>query len=124
MNIKKLGVLTMTILLNSLTCGAVERLVCLGDSITDGYTYGQIIMQALREAGEPVMPVICAGVASDTAPQMAARLKETVLRFKPDLVTFSAGTNDTLRGVTDEDYEKALRAIVAGVQAAQAKMIL
>ena len=30
-----------------------DRLVCLGDSITDGYTYGQILIQAVAEIDSP-----------------------------------------------------------------------
>lgn len=103
---------------------AESRIVCLGDSITDGCTYPQILVQALREAGRPVPTVICAGVASDTAPQMAARLEETVLRFSPTTVTFSAGTNDSLRKLPPATYEKALRTIVAKVEAEGGTMIL
>ena len=101
-----------------------DRLVCLGDSITDGYTYGQIVIQSLREAGKPVPVVICAGRSSDTAPLMAARLKQTVLAFHPQLVTFSAGTNDVFREVSDQQYTKALREIVLQVQAQGGSLML
>ena len=103
---------------------AADCLVCLGDSITDGYTYGQILIQALREAGKPVPTIICSGRSSDTAPQMAARLDQTVLVFQPQWVTFSAGTNDAVRGVTNEQFENALREIVAKVQARGGKLVL
>ena len=103
---------------------ATDRIVCLGNSITDGYTYGQIIMQALKEAGKPVPPVIGAGVASDTAPQMAARLDKTVLVFKPSIVTFSAGTNDSLRGIAPGQYEQSLREISKKVKEQGGTMIL
>jgi lysophospholipase L1-like esterase len=101
-----------------------QRIVCIGDSITDGYTYGQILMQALGEAGRPVPAVICAGVASDTAPQMLARLERDVLPFAPDLVTFSAGTNDSLRGISPADYEAAVRALAARLRALGIPLIL
>lgn len=100
------------------------RIVCLGDSITDGYTYGQILMQAFAEGGRPVPAVICAGVASDTAAQMLARLERDVLPFAPDLVTFSAGTNDSLRGVTPVQYEAAVRGILDRLRAAGTRVIL
>jgi len=103
---------------------ADDRIVALGDSITDGNTYPQILMQALREAGRPVPVVVCAGVASDTAAQMAARFEQDVLRFQPTVVTVSAGTNDAHRGVTDEAYEAALRAICERGRAAGALMVL
>ena len=101
-----------------------DVIVTLGDSITDGCTYPQIIMQALKEAGKPVPTMVCAGVASDTAVLMLARLAKTVLVFKPKTVTFSAGTNDSLRDVKPEDYEKALREIVRQAKAEGAAMIL
>lgn len=100
------------------------RLVCLGDSITDGCTYPQLLVQALREAGRPAPTVICAGVASDTAPQMAARVENSVLAFRPSLVTFCAGTNDALRGVPPADYETALREISTKVKAQGGSMLL
>jgi len=103
---------------------AQQRVVCLGDSITDGCTYPQILAQALREADKAGPVFICAGVASDTAAQMAARLERTVLVFKPAVVTFSAGTNDALRGVTAAQYERSLRAIAARVKAGGGKMVL
>ena len=103
---------------------ARQRVVCLGDSITDGCTYPQIVTQALREAGKAGPVFICAGVASDTAALMAARLDRTVLVFKPGVVTFCAGTNDALRGVTAAEYEQALREIVRKVKAAGGKMVL
>ncbi len=101
-----------------------KRVVCLGDSITDGNTYPQVLVQALTEAGRSAPVCICSGIASDTAPQMQARLEKTVLAFKPDLVTFSAGTNDAFRGVTPEAYEQSLRQIATRVKAAGASMIL
>jgi len=103
---------------------ATDRVVCLGDSITDGCTYPQILTQALKEAGKPVPPIICAGVASDTAPQMAARLETSVLAFKPAIVTFCAGTNDSLRKLPPAHYEKALRQVAAKVKAQGGTMIL
>ena len=103
---------------------ASDRVVCLGDSITDGCTYPQIIGQALKEAGKPVPTVICSGVASDTAAQMADRLDATVLAYKPTVVTFSAGTNDSSRGVTPEKYEASLRDVIRRVKATNAAMVL
>ena len=55
---------------------------------------------------------------------MAARLDQTVLVFQPQWVAFSAGTNDALRDVIDEQYEKALREIVAKVQARGGRLVL
>ena len=40
---------------------AQRRVVCLGDSITDGCTYPQILAQALRRQGKAGPVFICAG---------------------------------------------------------------
>lgn len=88
-----------------------DRIVFLGDSITDGFTYPLMVRQALTEAGKAVPVCINAGVASDTAKQMRARLDRDVLAHRPTKVTLSAGINDVLRNVSAEDYE----ADVAGI---------
>lgn len=87
------------------------QIVCVGDSGTDGYTYGQVLMQALKEAGKSVPAVICAGVGGDTASAMAARLDRDALRFNPTLITFNAGHNDASRGLGVEQYEAAIRQV-------------
>jgi len=117
-------ILVCSVSLASAAPRAEDVIVCLGDSITDGCTYPQIIVQALKEAGRPVPTVVCSGVVCDTAPQMAARLERTVLAFKPTIVTFAAGTNDAHQGEPAEEYEKALREIVEKVKAAGARMVL
>lgn len=88
-----------------------DRIVFLGDSITDGFTYPLMVQQALADAKLPAPTIINAGVASDTAAQMLARLEETVLAEKPTIVTLSAGANDIFRGVTPEAYAKTVTAI-------------
>jgi len=82
-----------------------ERLVFIGDSITDGHTLPLVVRQALAEAKKPVPIVINAGVAGDTAAGMRKRLERDVLPRKPTRVLLSAGINDVLHNVKVEDYE-------------------
>ncbi|MFW5858122.1 MAG: SGNH/GDSL hydrolase family protein [Planctomycetota bacterium] len=89
-----------------------ERIVFLGDSITDGFTYPLLVRQALAEAGLPAPTVINAGIGGDTAAGMAARLDRDVLVHRPDLVTLSVGINDVLRDVPLDAYEAKVRAIL------------
>src|SRR5438876_5404938 len=84
---------------------AKQRIVFLGDSITDGHTYPLLLRQALAEAGKPVPVCINAGVAGDTAKGMRQRLERDVLGHLPTLVSLSVGINDILRGVKSADYE-------------------
>ncbi len=106
------------------TAKSAPRIVCLGDSITDGYTYAQLIMQALAEAGETVPACICSGVCGETAEQMEARFDRTVAAFQPDLVTFSAGTNDAIKNATREQYKKSVRSILAAIKAMNIQAIV
>lgn len=101
-----------------------EIMVSLGDSITDGYTYQILLAQALSEAGQKAPRIVNAGVASDTAAMMLARLDRDVFPYKPGLVTIMAGSNDVGRGVTTADYEATVESIVSKLDAAGIKVIL
>jgi len=83
-----------------------ERLVFLGDSITDGHTLPLLVKAALEA---PVC--INAGVAGDTAAGMKNRLERDVLPRRPTRVLLSVGINDVLRGVSAADYEADVVAI-------------
>src|SRR5947209_2823193 len=88
-----------------------ERIVFVGDSITDGHTYPQLIRQALLDAKLSVPVSINAAVAGDTAKGMRKRLERDILVHRATLVTLSAGINDALHGVKPEDYEADVTAI-------------
>jgi len=100
------------------------RIVCFGDSMTDGDTYPQIIMQAFHEAGGPVPTCICSGVGGETLQLMDARFDKTVAVFKPNMVTVLEGTNDAGQNTSAEAYEKSLRSIVAKIKAIGAQVML
>jgi lysophospholipase L1-like esterase len=91
---------------------AAERIVFIGDSITDGHTYPLLVRQALAEAGKPVPVCVNAGVASDTAALVRKRLERDVLAYKPTLVTLSIGVNDALHKVKAEEYEADVSAVL------------
>ncbi len=95
------------------------RIVLLGDSITDGGTYGLLIAQALREAGRPVPVLVNAGIGGDTAEGARARLARDVLAYAPALTTISLGINDTARDVPEAVYQADMTAIIAALQEAE-----
>lgn len=101
-----------------------QRIVCLGDSITDGHTYLQLIRQALGDAAEPLPTLINAGVGGDTANAMHQRLKRDVFVHHPTLVTFSAGVNDALHKVSPADYEADVTAIADQLQQAHIPLLI
>ncbi len=64
-----------------------ERVVFMGDSITDGWgrKYGKFF---------PGRPYINRGISGQTTPQMLIRFRPDVLAHKPKAVVILAGTND------------------------------
>lgn len=101
---------------------AAQRIVCLGDSITDGHTYALLVQQALREAGRPVPVMIGAGAGGDNAAGMLARLDRDVLAYQPDLVALGTGIND--QRLTPAEYETALRALYDRLRAARVPVLV
>src|SRR5438874_13349439 len=83
-----------------------RRTAFLGDSITDGNSYPQLVRRALLEAGLPDLVAINAGIGGNTAQQMSERLDRDVLAHRPTLVTLHAGANDAHHGVAAADYER------------------
>jgi lysophospholipase L1-like esterase len=98
-----------------------ERIVFLGDSITDGHTLPLLVRQALGERS-PVC--INAGVAGDTAAGMRKRLERDVLSRRPTRVALSVGINDILRKVPPSDYEADVTAISDRLKRASVPMVL
>lgn len=89
-----------------------ERIVCIGDSISDGFTYQLMALHALEKAGKPTPTVINAGVSGDQAGGVLARLDRDVLPHKPALVTLMIGVNDSGYAASVESYESNVRGIV------------
>ena len=85
---------------------AEERIVFLGDSITDGHTLPLLVGQALQSPR-----CINAGIAGDTAAGMLRRLERDVLSRRPTRVVLSVGINDVFHQVTPADYERDVAAI-------------
>jgi lysophospholipase L1-like esterase len=101
-----------------------QRIVFLGDSITDGNTYPNLVAQSLAAAGRPVPVVINAGIAGNTAAQMLDRLDKDVLVFEPDLVVFNAGANDAGHNVEPADFAATMAAIAERLDAAGIELMI
>ncbi len=111
-------------LITKLPPAVYHRTAFLGDSITDGNTYPQLVRDGLADAGLPRMIAINAGIGGDTAAGMRGRLERDVLAFGPTLVTLSVGANDALRNVTPDDYERDVRAIAERLKREHIPLIL
>lgn len=100
----------------------------LGDSLTDGWglsteeAYPALVARELAARGRPIR-ALNAGRSGDTVAQGLSRLPG-VLQKRPDVVVVALGVNDALRAMSVEEAERDLRAIVAGAQAAGARVLL
>ena len=86
-----------------------QRVVFLGDSITDGWELNQYF---------PGKPYLNRGISGQITGQMLGRLKADVLDRKPRAMVLLGGTNDLARGVTIDAIENNV-GMIADLAAAQ-----
>lgn len=107
-------------------------IVCLGDSITEQNYHvhgklnyvGQLWEKLLNTFGRNCF-VLNVGVSGDTTDGMLDRLERDVLRFKPDMVTFMAGINDSANGREGlAKFESNLETIVEKISASGSEVLL
>lgn len=118
--------LTIAVLLAALAlpvaAAARPLVVCLGDSLTEGYgidpskAYPVRLQQLLRERGYAGIEIVNAGISGSTSASGRARL-QWQLRAKPDVVVIALGANDGLRGVELDATQKNLGDIIELAQA-------
>jgi acyl-CoA thioesterase-1 len=92
--------------------------VCLGDSLTEGYgvepeqTWPSLLEARLRERGHPGVRVVNAGISGSTSASAVSRLR-WLLASDPDVLVLALGGNDGLRGVdlaaTEANLEQAIQ---------------
>lgn len=103
-------------------------ILVLGDSLTAGFgldpaqAYPALLENKLRRAGYDVK-VINAGVSGDTTADGLARL-DWVLQERPDAVILALGANDALRGLSPQDAEANLDAILSRLSELKLPVIL
>jgi lysophospholipase L1-like esterase len=113
---------------------AGERIVFLGDSITQGGDRPGGYVDLVRTAVKETLPdagieVIGAGISGNKVPDLERRLDRDVLAKKPTTVVIYIGINDVWHstrnnGTPKDVYEKGLRSLVERIRAAGARVIL
>jgi lysophospholipase L1-like esterase len=113
---------------------AGERIVFLGDSITQGGDrpggYVDLVRTAVKEAlPDAGIEVIGAGISGNKVPDLEKRLDRDVLAKKPTTVVIYIGINDVWHstrnnGTPKDVYEKGLRSLVERIRAGGARVIL
>jgi acyl-CoA thioesterase-1 len=108
--------------------GAVQVIVCFGDSITAGYgvdpgkTYPDDLEAGLDNRGYRVH-VVNAGISGNTTKDGVDRLQD-VLALHPAIVIVEFGGNDGLRGIPLADTRRNLSTIVSTLLHAGAKVLI
>jgi len=113
-----------------------ERIVFLGDSITQGGAgpkgYVTMIRKDLLEKHKDLgIEVIGAGISGNKVPDLQRRLEKDVIARKPTLVVIYIGINDVWhgekdpsRGTTQEKFEAGLKEIVGKIHDVGGRVIL
>jgi lysophospholipase L1-like esterase len=111
-----------------------ERIVFLGDSITQAGDKGRGYVVLVREAIAEAMPdagveVIGAGISGHKVPDLEKRLDRDVIAKKPTTVVIYIGINDVWhskrgKGTAKDVFEKGLRSLVDRIRGAGSRVIL
>jgi acyl-CoA thioesterase I len=103
-------------------------IIAFGDSLTAGagvdpeQNYPFKLQTKIDRSGYRYR-VVNAGISGETSSQGLARL-QSVCDLHPAIVIVEFGANDGLRGLSLDEMERNLKAIVSGIQASGAKAIL
>jgi acyl-CoA thioesterase-1 len=109
--------------------GAEPLVLCLGDSLTEGYgiapenSYPRLLERRLREQGHPDARVINAGISGSTTASAVSRLRWQ-LKARPDVVILALGGNDGLRGLDLSQTRKNLADAIALAKSRGVKVVL
>jgi isoamyl acetate esterase len=113
-----------------------ERIIFLGDSITEGGVsptgYVTLIKKTLNEKHKELnIEVIGAGISGNKVPDLQNRLEKDVLMKKPSLVVIYIGINDVWHGENDpakgtlkDKYESGLLDIVDKIKNAGGRVVI
>lgn len=103
----------------------VQRLVFIGDSLTDGSWYPDYVVNTLnRLHPEADFELINAGVCGDTAADLLTRLQADVIKRGPELVFVGIGTNDCSMRRPIDQFEQDLERIIQEIRDCGSKVLL
>jgi isoamyl acetate esterase len=113
-----------------------ERIVLLGDSITQGGSspkgYVTLIKKAMDEKHKELeIEVINAGISGNKVPDLQKRLQKDVLNQRPTLVVIYIGINDVWHGernpkngTSKEKFEAGLKDIISKINDSGSRVVL
>jgi lysophospholipase L1-like esterase len=116
------------------TSSRTERIVFLGDSITElgaapeGYV--SIVKDSLTRSSGGTIAVVGAGISGNRVPDLLARVDRDVIAKKPTLTIIYIGINDVWhwqsfnKGTPKAEYEAGLKELITRIQKAGSQVIL
>ena len=113
-----LALVAAVYVLFSFSADAETRILCLGDSLTEGYgvepefAYPARLERRLKELGYSDVHVTNAGISGATTASAVSRLKWQ-LRESPEILILALGANDGLRGIAIAEMRKNLDETIA-----------
>lgn len=107
------------------------RILAIGSSSTQGvgatspdFSYPAQLEDELSDAWKSRVTVINAGRGGETSLQTVERLEKALMEQPFDLVIWQVGTNDALKGVTEEVFRTTLERGITAVKASGTSLIL
>lgn len=129
-----LCVVAMTAMLPAQPLEKGDRVVFLGDSITQAGAgpggYVTLVREALEKEHKDLgVEIIGAGISGNKVPDLEKRLDKDVLDKKPSVVVIYIGINDVWhsqsgKGTTADVFEKGLRSLIERIGKAGARPVL
>lgn len=128
---KKILLTLFTFILTNSNALAVNKLVVLGDSLTEGYgvskdsAFPALLEKKIKASGKN-WTVVNAGISGSTTASGPSRIKWLLKSNsdKPKLILVILGANDGLRGLKPEESEKNLSQIIEMIQKEKIDVIL
>lgn len=107
---------------------ATEKILILGDSLTEGYGVDRqfsypTVLQSILEKEKKDYKVINGGVSGSTTASGMSKLR-WFLKAKPTILVIALGANDGLRGIDVSESKKNLKALIVAAQSKGMKVIL
>jgi len=116
-------------LLGPAAARAGVTVLCLGDSLTEGYGLAQseafpaLVERRLHAEGRGDVRVINAGISGSTSASGPARLRWQ-LRGEPDVLLLALGANDGLRGLDLELTRRNLEEVIRLAKQAELRILI
>ncbi len=107
-----------------------ERVLILGDSITEGYGLAQeasfpfVLQRLLNQRGKSAVKIQDAGVSGATSASGPSRLNWQLKSGAPDILILELGANDGLRGLPPAEMKKNLKETIEAAKKKAVRVLL